>query len=138
MKLVAYWTSHKKIRDLYHSVYLLRRSPGPLPSGPQQRRKAIHDTLSSPRNCLHQWVYPIAAKEDTRGPVNESQSRSRGREDPHEEALWETRVACQKVLEAAQVLEGDIERLGQGLRDVQQTHPCSHNSSHPQSHSLDR
>ena len=52
MKLVGYQTSHK-IRDLYHSVYLLRRSPGPLPCRPQQRREAIHDILSSLRNCLH-------------------------------------------------------------------------------------
>ena len=29
MKLMGYQTSHKKIQDLYHSVYLLRRSPGP-------------------------------------------------------------------------------------------------------------
>ena len=97
MKLVGYWTSHKEIRDLYHSVYLLRRSPGPLPCRPQQRRETICDILSSLRNCLHWWVYPIAAKEDTRGPVNKSQSRPRGREDPHEEA----RVAHQRVLEAA-------------------------------------
>ena len=35
MKPVGYLTSHKEIRDLYHSVYLLRRLPGPLPCGPQ-------------------------------------------------------------------------------------------------------
>ena len=46
MKLVGY----KEIRDLYHSVYLLRRPPGPLLCGPQQRREAIHDILSSLRN----------------------------------------------------------------------------------------
>ena len=49
MKLVGYRSSHKEIRDLYHSVYLLRRSPGPPPCGPQQRREAICDILSSLR-----------------------------------------------------------------------------------------
>ena len=56
MKLVGYWTSHKEIRDLYHSVYLLRRLPGPLPCRPQLRKEAIQDILSSLRNCLHRWV----------------------------------------------------------------------------------
>ena len=93
MKLVDTRLPHKEIRDLYHSVYLLRRSPGPLPCGPQQRREAIWNILSSLRNHLHQQVYPIAAKEDTQGDVNESRSRPRGREGPHEEALWEARVA---------------------------------------------
>ena len=127
MKLVGYQTSHKEIRDLYHSVYLVRRSPGPPPCGPQQRREAIWNILSSLRNCLHRWVYPITVKEDTQGAVDESWSRPRGRDDPHEEALWEARVACQRVVEAAQVLESNIERLRQGLRDVQLA--CSHSCS---------
>ena len=46
MKLMGYLTSHKEIQDLFHSIYLLRRSPGPLPCGPQQRREAICDILS--------------------------------------------------------------------------------------------
>ena len=28
MKLVGYQTSRKDMRDIYHSVYLLRRTPG--------------------------------------------------------------------------------------------------------------
>ena len=138
MKLVGYWTSHKEIRDLYHSIYLLRRSPGPLPCGPQQRKEAIWNILSSLRNCLHRWVYPTASKEDARGSATESWSRSRRREDPHEGALQEPRVACQRALKAAQVLESNIERLGWGLRDAQYPHPCSHSSSCPQSWSLVR
>ena len=119
----GYQTSHKEIRDLYHSVYLLRRSPDPLHCGPQQRREAIWDILSSLRSPLHWQVYPIAAKEDTWGAVTKSGSRPRGREDPHEEALQEARTVCQRALEAAQVLESNIERLRQGLRDVQHAHP---------------
>ena len=138
MKLVGYQTSRKEIRDLYHSVYLLRRSPGFPPCGSQQRREAIYDILSSLRNCLHQWVYPITAEEDTQWAVNKSWSRSRVSEDPHEEALWEARVVHQRALEATQVLESDIKRLSWGLRDVQWTRPCSGNSSHFQSWFLDR
>ena len=138
MKLVGYQASHKEMRDLYHSVYLLRRSPGPLPCEPQQRKEAIWDILSSLRNHLHRRVYSITAKEDTQGAVTGSQSRPRGRKDPHEEALWEARVACQRALEAAQVLESDIERLSQGFRDVQHACPCSHSGSCLWSQSLDR
>ena len=53
MKLVGYQSSHKEIRDLYLSVYLLRRSPGPPPCGPQQRGEAIWDILSSLRSHVH-------------------------------------------------------------------------------------
>ena len=138
MKLVGYQTFHKEIRDLYHSVYLLRRSPGPLPCRPQQRKEAIRDILFSLRNCLHRQVYPTAAKEDTQEAVTRSQSRLRRREDPHDEALQEARVAHQRALEAAQVLESDIERLSQGLRDVQCACPNSCSGSCLQSRSLDR
>ena len=70
-------------------------------------------------------MYPITVEEDTQGPVDEPQSRPRRRGDSHEEALQEARVAHQRALEAAQVLESDIERLSQGLRDVQWTHPIA-------------
>ena len=115
MKIVGYWLSNKEIRDLYHSIYLLRRSPGLLPCGSQQRKEAIWDILSSLRNCLHRQVYPAASKEDVRGSATESQSRSRMREDPHEEALQEARTAHQRALEADQVLESDIKRLSGGV-----------------------
>ena len=78
MKLMGYQTSHKEIQNLYHSVYLLRRTPGPLPCRPQQRRETIQDILFSLRNHLHRWVYPITTKEDTLGAVTESWSRPQG------------------------------------------------------------
>ena len=64
-------------------------------------------------------MYPIAAKGDTPGPVDEPWSRPRRRGDLHEEALWEAMMASQGAPEAAQVLKSDIERLSWGLRDVQ-------------------
>ena len=60
IKLVGYQTSHKEIRDLYHDVYLLRRSPGPpCPVGPLLRKEAIQDILSSLRSCLHSKAVPL-------------------------------------------------------------------------------
>ena len=48
MELVSYWTSRTEMWDIYHSMYLLRRSPGSPSCGEQQRRRAIQDILSSP------------------------------------------------------------------------------------------
>ena len=48
MELVGYHTSQREMRDVYQSIYLLRRAPGLLPPcGAQPRRKAIKDILSS-------------------------------------------------------------------------------------------
>ena len=46
MELVGYQTSRKEIRDMYHSMYLLRRSPGSLSCGESRRKRAIQDILS--------------------------------------------------------------------------------------------
>ena len=40
------------------------------------------------------------------------------RRDSYEEALWEIKVACQRVLEATKVLRSDIERLSGAMRDA--------------------
>ena len=82
--------------------------------------------------------YPVTAEEDTWGPVDELWSRPRRRGDLHEETLCEAQTAHQRVVEAAQVLKSDIERLSQGMRDVQWICSCSHSRSRMQSHSLDR
>ena len=63
MELVGYWTSCKEIWDIYHSVYLLRRSPGLPPCGAQQRGRAIHNIISSLTIQLHCQVYPAATRE---------------------------------------------------------------------------
>ena len=140
MELVGYRTSHKEIWDIYHSVYLLRRLPVLPPCGSQWRREVIHDILSSLRSQLHWQVYPTAA-EETQGPASGHGSRPR-RRGSYEEALQEIRAACQRVLEATEVLKSDIERLSWGMRDVPWTcfHSCSrsHSRSHPWSCSLER
>ena len=89
MELVGYRTSHKKIWDIYHSVYLLRRPPGLPPCGDQQRR-AIHDILSSLRSWLHWHGYPA-----TTGEGQESKEEwllRPSKRESYEEVL---RAACQ-------------------------------------------
>ena len=118
MKLVGYWTSHKEIRDIYQCLPIEKTPRSPTLQATAER-EAIHDILSSLRSWLHRWMYSITAEEDTQGPVDEPQSRPRRGGDSHEEGLWEARMAHQRVLEAVQVLKGDIERLSWGMRDVQ-------------------
>ena len=48
----------------------------------------------------------------------EAQSRSHKRRSPHDKALWEAREAHQQVLEAAHILELDIERLSQEAENI--------------------
>ena len=64
IKLIGYQTSLKEIRDLYHNVYLLRRSPHPLPCGPWQREGEIQDNLSSLRSYLHRQGCTTMPEED--------------------------------------------------------------------------
>ena len=52
-ELVGYQTFHMEIQNIYHSVYLLRRSLGLPPCEVQQRGKAIHDILSFLTSQLH-------------------------------------------------------------------------------------
>ena len=70
MELVGYWTSCKEIRDIYYSVYLLRRPPGLSPCGDQWRRRAICNILSSLTSQLHQHGYPAMTREDQESKEN--------------------------------------------------------------------
>ena len=106
MEQVGYWTSHKEIWDIYHSVYLLRRSPVLPPCGTQWRGRVIHDILSSLTIWLHRQGYPATTREG-QGSKDEWLPRF-GRRESYEQAL---KVACQRVLETAEVLRSHIERL---------------------------
>ena len=128
MELVGYCTSRKEIWDIYHSVYLLRRSLGLPPCGAQQRGRAICDILSSLTSWLHQRVYPATTGEAQRSKDEWLPRLSR--RESYEEAL---KVACQRVLQTAEVLRSDIERLSQGMRDVPQTCSRSCSRSHGRS-----
>ena len=112
MELVGHQTSHKEICNIYHSVYLLRRPPGLSPCDGQQRRRAICNILSSLTSQLHQHECPATIQEG---------------QESYEEVL---RAAHQKALETAEVLQGDLKRLNQGMRDTPQTHSGSCSRSH--------
>ena len=128
MELVGYQTSCKEMQDIYHSVYLLRRPLGLPPYGDQQIRRAICNILSSLTSQLHQHGYPAATRE---GPESEEEWLPRpNRREWYDEAL---RAACQRALDTAKALQGDIERLSWGMRDAPQTHSRSHSRSCTQS-----
>ena len=90
---------------MYHSMYLLRWSPGSLSCGESRRRRAIQDILSSLQTCLQRQTHSAKAKDLS----------AHGGEwvgsDPlqsYEVALWAT---CQKALETGKALQSDLERL---------------------------
>ena len=63
MELVGYQTSRKEMRGIYHSVYLLRRAPGTPSCGKQERRRVIHDILTSLTVQLQRWTQPTAIRD---------------------------------------------------------------------------
>ena len=139
MELVGYRTSWKEIQDIYQSVYLLQRPPG-LPScGDWLRRKTIWDILSSLEDWLHRHGYSASARGDME-PREGWQSRPI-RWESYEEAL---RAAHQRVLDTANALQDNIERLSQRGRNrswtCSRTHSqtCSHRCSRSHSRSRSR
>ena len=123
MELVGYHMSQKEMRDIYHSVYLLKRSPWFPFSGEWQMRKTIQDVLSSLTDRLHRQPYPATTRDlDPQGGewVRLDQQVS------YEAALW---VAHQRVLGTAEALQSDLERLGKEQRERLQTHSCSQSRS---------
>ena len=138
MKLVGYWTSCKEIWDIYHSIYLLRRPLGLSSCWDWLRRETIHDILSFLTGQLHQCGHPAVTSRD---PESKKEWLPRpNRRESYEEAL---KVANQRVLDTAEALQGNIERLSQRTRGTSQTHSriCSrsrtrtHSRSHSRSHS---
>ena len=52
MELVGYQTSHREIRDVYQSIYLLQRQLGIPSCGEQIRKGTIRDILSSLKDYM--------------------------------------------------------------------------------------
>ena len=63
MELVGYWISRKEVREVYHSVYLLRRSPGSPSCRESRRRRVIQDILSSLQTQLQRQTYSAKAED---------------------------------------------------------------------------
>ena len=99
MELVGYWISRKEMRDIYHSMYLLRRFPGSPSCGERQRRKTIQDILSSLMVRLQRQTYPATTGDP--GP-QEGECVGLDWQGSYEVALW---VACQRTLETAEALQ---------------------------------
>ena len=95
--------SRKEMRDIYHSVYLLRRAPGTPSCGERERRRVIHDILASLTVWLQRQTQPAATEEWSR----------MGQEGSYEAAPW---VACHRALETTKALHGDLQRLESGRR----------------------
>ena len=106
MELVGYHMSQKEMRDIYHSIYLLKRSPEFPSCGEWQRRRTIQDILSSLTDQLNRWAHSAAPGDlDPQG----GKWVRLDRQGSYEVALW---VACQRALETAKALQSDLERLG--------------------------
>ena len=127
MELVGYRTSRKEIRDMYYSVYLLRRSPRSPSCMESRRRRAIQDKLSSLHTRLQRQTYPAEAED-----LGAHGGEWVGSDPPqsYEAALWAT---CQRALETAKALQGDLERLNEEHRGRSQVH--SHSRSQPRTQS---
>ena len=122
MELVGYQTSRKEIRDIYHSVYLFRRTPGTPSCGEQERRRVIHDILASLMVQLQRQTQPTATGEWV----------GSGQQESYKVALW---VSCHRVLKTAKALQGDLKRLGSEQRRRSQAHSQSQSRGWSRAHS---
>ena len=119
MELVGYHMSWKEMRDIYHSIYLLRRSLGFPSCGEWQRRRTIQDILSSLMDRLHMQAYPATTGDPD---LQEGAWVRPGQQESYEVAL---QVAHQRALDTAKALQSDLERLSRDQRERLQTHSCS-------------
>ena len=105
MELVGYQMSQKEMRDIYHSVYLLQRSPG----HPLQRmtKKMDHsgNTLLPDGSTAK---VGISHYNQRSGPSGRRVGRL-DQQGSYEVALW---AAHQRALETTEALQSDLERLG--------------------------
>ena len=56
LHLIGFHMSWKELRDVYHSMYLLNRTPGFPSCGEVKRRRAIQEILSSLQDRLWRWT----------------------------------------------------------------------------------
>ena len=116
VELVSYRTSRKEMRDIYHGVYLLRRTPGTPSCGEQERRRVIHDIPASLVVWLLRQTQPT-----TTGDVSPHAGEwvGLGQQESYKVAL---QAACHRVLETAEALQSDLKRLGSEQRRRSRAH----------------
>ena len=114
----GYQTSQEEIRDQFHEVYMLRRLSGPLPFWPKWMEEASRDILSSLRSHLWKRRGIQRLEEELWGatvpilqPSHQTKAhpQTQGRDYLHDKALQVAREGHQWLLEAAHVLELNIE-----------------------------
>ena len=133
MELVGYQAYYKEIWDIYQSVFLLQRLPSLPCCGNEQRKKTIQDIHTSLKDQMHRHGYSTTT---TVGVEQEEEQCPRpSRWEPYEEAR---RAVHQRVLETAEALQGDIERLRWRSRGRSQTCSWTHSRSSSRSHSRSR
>ena len=142
MELVGYQTSRKEMRDIYHSVYLLRRTPGTPSCGERERRRVIHYMLTSLMVRLQRQTQPT-----TTGDVSPHAGEWIGldQQGSYKVAL---RAAHHRALETAKALQDDLERCRSEQRRRSRAHSrsqsrgwsraCSRNQSRSQSRTHSR
>ena len=127
MELVGYWTSRREIKDVNHSMYLLRRSLGSPSCGQSRRRRAIQDILSSLQTQLQRQTYFVEAED----------LGAQGGEWVGSDPLWSYEAALQanhhKALETTEALQDDLERLNNKHRE--RSWVCSQSRSRPRTRS---
>ena len=106
------------MRDIYHSVYLLRRTPGTPSCGEWERRRVIHDILTSLTVRLQRQTQPTTTR-DVSPYVGEWIGL--GQQESYKVVLW---TACHRVLKTAKALQDDLKRLGS-----EQRRPLAHSQS---------
>ena len=105
LHLVGYHTSQREMRDVYHSMYLLKRAPG-FPSCGETKGEGQSRRSSPPfRERLQRWT--SSTDGDALGSKRESAPQT------YEAAL---QIAHQKVVETAAALQSDLDRLNNELR----------------------
>ena len=111
------------MRDVYHSVHLLRRSPGSPSYGEWQRRRAIHDILASLMVQLQRQMHPSTTKDMS---LHTGGWDGLGQQESYEVALW---VAHHRALETTEALWSDLKRLRSEWGRRSQAHSQSHRRS---------
>ena len=113
--------SRREIRNMYHSVYLLRRFLGSPSCGESRRRRAIQDILSSLQTQLQRQMYSAKAKD----------LGAQGGEwvglDPLQSYKAALQATHQKALETMETLQDDLESLDKECRERSQV--CSQSRS---------
>ena len=137
--MVKFRTTREEIWEIYNEVYQLKRLPVPPLYGAEQMEVLDQEICTSLGEQMWQRWQTTRPEEDlevgTTGmlwPSCQTKSPCRSwvwNKDPHDQALTEANQANQRALEAAHLLEQNIERLSWAARKAKSAR-CWHSYSH--------